>query len=153
VAQAARPIVLETGQLVHDQAQPMRVRHSVTGDSPVPQFASRPSTLVDSMRIGEPVPRVSGESNSVTEMRAFLDAEAAQHPGLAEVFVAPKNYYRIYRSTGGSSLLKISRVVGGVETVSRPRRFPTRPRTPRSICGGAPAGMSCPCRSAPCRPR
>ena len=31
--------------------------------------------------------------------------------------VPPKNYYRIYRSTGGSSLLKISKVVGGVETV------------------------------------
>jgi carboxypeptidase T len=29
----------------------------------------------------------------------------------------PTNYYRIYRSTGGSSLLKISKVVGGVETV------------------------------------
>jgi hypothetical protein len=31
--------------------------------------------------------------------------------------VPPANYYRIYRSTGGSSLLKISKVVGGVETV------------------------------------
>jgi hypothetical protein len=31
--------------------------------------------------------------------------------------VAPSNYYRIYRATGGSSLLKISKVVGGVETV------------------------------------
>jgi hypothetical protein len=34
VAQAARPIVLETGQLVHDEAQPMRV-------------AVRPSALDD----------------------------------------------------------------------------------------------------------
>ena len=31
--------------------------------------------------------------------------------------VPPSNYYRIYRATGGSSLLKISKVVGGVETV------------------------------------
>ena len=31
--------------------------------------------------------------------------------------VPPTNYYRIYRSTGGASLLKISKVVGGVETV------------------------------------
>lgn len=29
----------------------------------------------------------------------------------------PTNYYRIYRATGNSSLLKISKVVGGVETL------------------------------------
>jgi hypothetical protein len=31
--------------------------------------------------------------------------------------VPPINYYRIYRSTGGSSLLKISKFVAGAETV------------------------------------
>lgn len=31
--------------------------------------------------------------------------------------VPPANYYRIYRSTGGTSQLKIAKVVGGVETV------------------------------------
>jgi hypothetical protein len=38
--------------------------------------------------------------------------------------VPPKNYYRMYRSTGGSSLLKISKVVGGVETVLKTTSIP-----------------------------
>jgi hypothetical protein len=29
----------------------------------------------------------------------------------------PQNYYRIYRMTGGTSVLRISKIVGGVETV------------------------------------
>jgi hypothetical protein len=29
----------------------------------------------------------------------------------------PQNYYRLYRATGGASLLRISKIVGGVETV------------------------------------
>jgi RHS repeat-associated protein len=38
--------------------------------------------------------------------------------------VPPSNYYRIYRATGGSSLLKISKVVGGVETVLKTTSIP-----------------------------
>ena len=38
--------------------------------------------------------------------------------------VAPRNYYRVYRTTGGSSLLKISKVVAGVETVLKTASIP-----------------------------
>ena len=38
--------------------------------------------------------------------------------------VPPANYYRIYRSTGGSSLLKNSKIVGGVETVLKTTSIP-----------------------------
>jgi hypothetical protein len=55
---------------------------------------------------------VSGSNNLAPNFGLVL---RCQDCGVAGT--SPMNYYRIYRATGGSSLLKISRIVGGVETV------------------------------------
>ncbi len=54
----------------------------------------------------------SAGNNLAPSFGLILRCQDCNTPG-----VPPKNYYRIYRSTGGSSLLKISKVVAGVETV------------------------------------
>jgi hypothetical protein len=54
----------------------------------------------------------SAGNNAAPSFGVILRCQDCNSPG-----VPPSNYYRIYRSTGGSSLLKISKVVGGVETV------------------------------------
>jgi hypothetical protein len=54
----------------------------------------------------------SAGNNNAPSFGVVLRCQDCGTPG-----VAPANYYRIYRTTGGSSLLKISKIVGGVETV------------------------------------
>ena len=54
----------------------------------------------------------SAGNNLAPSFGLILRCQDCSTPG-----VPPKNYYRISRSTGGSSLLKISKVVAGVETV------------------------------------
>ena len=55
---------------------------------------------------------VSGSNNLAPLFGLVLRCQDCGSAG-----VAPQNYYRIYRTTGGSSFLKISKVVSGVETV------------------------------------
>jgi hypothetical protein len=40
----------------------------------------------------------------------------------------PKNYYVAYRQTGGSSLLKLSKIVNGVETVLKSKAISNPPK-------------------------
>ena len=48
---------------------------------------------------------------------ASVDNNLGPRFGVILRYQDPQNYYRIYRMTGGASLLRISKIVGGVETV------------------------------------
>jgi len=60
---------------------------------------------------------VTGSTQTVSADFASAGNNAAPSFGLVVRYQSPGNYYRIYRKIGGSSVLRISRFVGGVETV------------------------------------
>jgi hypothetical protein len=62
-------------------------------------------------------PGVTGSTQSVSADFASTSNNAAPSFGLVLRYRSPGNYYRIYRKVGGSSVLRISRVVNGVETI------------------------------------
>ena len=54
---------------------------------------------------------------------ASPDNNQAPRFGIVLRFQYPSNYYLVYRQTGGSSVLRISRVVAGVETVLKQKNI------------------------------
>jgi hypothetical protein len=60
---------------------------------------------------------VTGSTQAVSADFASAGNNAAPSFGVVVRYRSPGNYYRIYRNTGGSSVLRISRVVNGAETV------------------------------------
>ena len=59
---------------------------------------------------------------------ASPDNNRAPRFGIVLRFQDPSNYYLVYLLTGRTSVLRISRVVAGVETVLRQRSFPSPAR-------------------------
>lgn len=60
---------------------------------------------------------VTGSTQAVSADFASAGNNAAPSFGVVVRYQSPGNYYRIYRKTGGSSVLRISRFINGVETV------------------------------------
>ncbi len=60
---------------------------------------------------------VTGSAQTVSADFASAGNNSAPSFGLVLRYQGPGRYYRIYRNTGGSSVLRISRVVNGVETI------------------------------------
>jgi hypothetical protein len=61
------------------------------------------------------VPNLSGATQSVVADFASADNNGAPRFGVVLRYQDPKNYYVLYRQTGGTSRLYISKVVNGVE--------------------------------------
>lgn len=62
-------------------------------------------------------PALNGLTHAAAATFASVDNNTAPRLGLVLRFIDPQNYYVLYRQAGGSSLLRISKVVGGIETV------------------------------------
>jgi hypothetical protein len=62
-------------------------------------------------------PGISTADETVAADFASVDNNLGPRFGVILRYQDPQNYYRIYRMTGGASLLRISKIVGGVETV------------------------------------
>jgi hypothetical protein len=62
---------------------------------------------------------LSGPAQTVSASFISVDNNLGPRFALFVRYKDPRNYYVCYRQTGGSSVLRISRVVGGVETVLR----------------------------------
>src|SRR6185369_10795367 len=62
-------------------------------------------------------PGLGDPSQSVSADFASVDNNLGPRFGVILRYQDPQNYYRIYRATGGASVLRISKIVGGVETV------------------------------------
>ena len=62
---------------------------------------------------------LSGAAQTVSASFISVDNNLGPRFALVVRYKDPRNYYICYRQTGGSSALRISRVVGGVETVLR----------------------------------
>lgn len=60
---------------------------------------------------------VTGSTQTVSADFASAGNSSAPSFGAVVRYQGPGNYYRIYRNTGGSSVLRISKFVNGVETV------------------------------------
>jgi hypothetical protein len=58
-----------------------------------------------------------GSAQNTSASFAAVDLSQALRFGLLVRYTDPKNYYICYRQTGGTSVLRISRVIAGVETV------------------------------------
>jgi len=70
------------------------------------------------------VPTLYGSTQQASADFASPDNNRAPRFGIVLRYQDPSNYYLVYRQTGGTSVLRISRVVAGVETVLRQRNFP-----------------------------
>jgi hypothetical protein len=62
-------------------------------------------------------PGVTGSTQAVSADFASAGNNAAPSFGIVVRYQGPGRYYRIYRNTRGSSVLRISKVVNGVETI------------------------------------
>ena len=62
-------------------------------------------------------PGISAADQTVAADFASVDNNLGPRFGVILRYQDPQNYYRIYRMTGGASLLRISKIVGGIETV------------------------------------
>jgi hypothetical protein len=62
---------------------------------------------------------LSGAAQTVSASFMSVDNNLGPRFALLVRYQDPRNYYMCYRQIGGSSVLRISRVVGGVETVLR----------------------------------
>jgi hypothetical protein len=71
---------------------------------------------------------LSGAAQTISASFISVDNNLGPRFALLVRYKDPRNYYMCYRQTGGSSVLRISRVVGGVETVlsSYPLSNPVR---------------------------
>ena len=69
------------------------------------------------------MPALSGLDQQASAHFASPDNNRAPRFGIVLRFQDPLNYYLVYRQTGGSSVLRISRVVAGVETVLKQRNI------------------------------
>ena len=62
-------------------------------------------------------PGLSVSTQTVSADFASVDNNLGPRFGVVLRYQDPQNYYRLYRATGGSSVLRISKIAGGVETV------------------------------------
>jgi outer membrane protein assembly factor BamB len=62
-------------------------------------------------------PALSGLSHTAAASFASVDNNTAPRLGVVLRFQDPKNYYLLYRQMGGSSQLRISRIMNGFETI------------------------------------
>lgn len=62
-------------------------------------------------------PGLSGLSHAAAASFASVDNSAGPRLGIVLRFQDPQNYYLLYRQVGGASVLRISRVTSGIETV------------------------------------
>ena len=69
------------------------------------------------------MPTLYGSDQQASADFASPDNNRAPRFGIVLRFQDPLNYYLVYRQTGGSSVLRISRVVAGVETVLKQRNI------------------------------
>ena len=74
------------------------------------------------------VPALSGLDQQASADFASPDNNSGPRFGIVLGFMNPLNYYLVSRQTGGSSVLRISRVDGGVETVLKQRNISNPPR-------------------------
>jgi hypothetical protein len=74
------------------------------------------------------VPSLHGSAQQASADFASPDNNRTPRFGIVLRFQDSSNYYLVYRQTGGSSVLRISRVVGGVETVLKQRNIPNPAR-------------------------
>jgi len=77
-----------------------------------------PAAIGDYLAI---VPTLYGSDQQASADFASPDNNSAPRFGIVLRFQDPSNYYLVYRQTGGSSVLRISRVVAGVETALKQR--------------------------------
>jgi outer membrane protein assembly factor BamB len=62
-------------------------------------------------------PTLSGLTHAAAASFASVDNNVSPRLGLVLRFIDPQTYYVLYRQMGGSSQLRISKIVGGIETV------------------------------------
>lgn len=62
-------------------------------------------------------PALSGLSHAAAASFASVDNNTAPRLGVVLRFQDPQNYYLLYRQAGGSSVLRISRIMNGIETI------------------------------------
>jgi pectate lyase len=74
------------------------------------------------------VPSLHGSDQQASADFASPDNNRAPRFGIVVRFQDPSNYYLVYRQAGGSSVLRISRLVAGVETVLKQRSIPNPAR-------------------------
>ena len=79
-----------------------------------------PAAIGDYLAI---VPTLYGSDQQASADFASPDNNRGPRFGIVLRFQDPSNYYLVYRQTGGSSVLRISRVVAGVETVLKQRNI------------------------------
>src|SRR5262249_7410638 len=73
-------------------------------------------------------PSLSGPAQTVGMRFASADNNGSPVFGLALRYQSPGNYYRCYRTVGGTSVVRISRIVNGVETVLKSVAVPNPAR-------------------------
>lgn len=79
-----------------------------------------PATIGDYVAV---VPSLYGSDQQASADFASPDNNHAPRFGIVLRFRGPLNYYLVYRQTGGSSVLRISRVVAGMETVLKQKNI------------------------------
>jgi len=62
-------------------------------------------------------PALSGLTHTAAASFASVDNNTVPHLGVVLRFQDPKNYYLLYRQMGGTSQLRISRIMNGIETI------------------------------------
>ena len=73
-------------------------------------------------------PGLAGTTQSIAMNFASVDNNLGPRFGLLVRYQDAKNYHTCYRQTGGSSVLRISRVVNGVEAILRTVSLPNPPK-------------------------
>jgi hypothetical protein len=69
-------------------------------------------------------PELSGAAQSAQATFASVNNNVAPRFGVVLRYGAPNRYYLCYRQVGGSSLLRIAKIVNGVETVLKSASVP-----------------------------
>jgi PKD repeat protein len=62
-------------------------------------------------------PALSGLTHTAAASFASVDNNTGPHLGVVLRFLDPNNYYLLYRQSGGTSQLRISRIWNGIETI------------------------------------
>jgi parallel beta-helix repeat protein len=87
-------------------------------------------------------PGLTGATESVAGDFASVDNSTRARFGVVLRFVDALNYYVFYRKTGGSSMLRISKVIDGVETVLTSASLPNPARNTFFRLGGRAEGTT-----------
>ena len=81
-------------------------------------------------------PELSGPAQTAQATFASVNNNLAPRFGVVLRYAAPNRYYLCYRQVGGSSLLRIAKVINGVETVLKSASVP-------NPIAGTPFTLSC----------